>query len=53
MTASAGHEPAPSLVVMAAGVGSRYGGLKQVDPVGPSGEMIIDYSVYDALRAGF
>jgi choline kinase len=38
---------------MAAGIGSRYGGLKQVDPVGPSGEMIIDYSVYDALRAGF
>ena len=43
----------PSLVVMAAGIGSRYGGLKQVDPVGPSGEMILDYSVYDALRAGF
>jgi hypothetical protein len=38
---------------MAAGIGSRYGGLKQVDPVGPSGEMIIDYSIYDALRAGF
>jgi len=44
---------APSLVVMAAGIGSRYGGLKQVDPVGPSGEIILDYSVYDALRAGF
>ncbi|MBN2565401.1 MAG: nucleotidyltransferase [Candidatus Eisenbacteria bacterium] len=43
----------PSMVVMAAGIGSRYGGLKQVDPVGPSGEMIIDYSVFDALRAGF
>ena len=42
-----------SLVVMAAGIGSRYGGLKQVDPVGPQGEMIIHYSVYDALRAGF
>lgn len=42
-----------SLVVMAAGMGSRYGGLKQVDPVGPQGEMIIHYSVYDALRAGF
>jgi choline kinase len=41
------------LVVMAAGIGSRYGGLKQVDPVGPSGEIVIDYSVYDALRAGF
>jgi hypothetical protein len=38
---------------MAAGIGSRYGGLKQMDPVGPSGEIIIDYSIYDALRAGF
>lgn len=38
---------------MAAGIGSRYGGLKQVDPVGPSGEIVIDYSVYDALKAGF
>ncbi|MBL7200588.1 MAG: nucleotidyltransferase [Anaerolineae bacterium] len=43
----------PALVVMAAGMGSRYGGLKQLDPVGPSGEIILDYSVYDALRAGF
>jgi len=43
----------PQLVVMAAGIGSRYGGLKQVDPVGPSGEIVIDYSIYDALRAGF
>lgn len=43
----------PSLVIMAAGMGSRYGGLKQIDPVGPSGELIIEYSVYDALRAGF
>ena len=43
----------PSLVVMAAGMGSRYGGLKQVDPVGPSGETIMDYSVFDAVRAGF
>ena len=42
-----------SLVVLAAGIGSRYGGLKQMDPVGPSGEFILDYSVYDALRAGF
>jgi hypothetical protein len=42
-----------TLVVMAAGIGSRYGGLKQVDPVGPSGEIVIDYSVYDALKAGF
>jgi NDP-sugar pyrophosphorylase family protein len=40
-------------VVLAAGMGSRYGGLKQVDPVGPSGELVIDYSVYDALAAGF
>jgi hypothetical protein len=44
---------APSLVVMAAGIGSRYGGLKQVDPIGPNGELIIEYSIYDALRAGF
>jgi hypothetical protein len=42
-----------ALVVMAAGIGSRYGGLKQIDPVGPSGETVMDYSVYDALRAGF
>ena len=42
-----------SLLVMAAGMGSRYGGLKQLDAVGPSGETIIDYSVYDAIRAGF
>ncbi len=42
-----------SLVVMAAGMGSRYGGLKQIDPVGPSGEIVIDYSIYDALAAGF
>ncbi len=43
----------PILVVMAAGMGSRYGGLKQIDPVGKNGELIIDYSVYDAKRAGF
>ena len=42
-----------SLVILAAGVGSRYGGLKQLDAVGPSGEAIIDYSAYDAARAGF
>lgn len=42
-----------TLVILAAGMGSRFGGLKQVQPVGPSGELIIDYSVYDALRAGF
>lgn len=43
----------PSLVVLAAGVGSRYGGLKQIDKLGPNGETIIDYSVYDAYKAGF
>jgi len=43
----------PVLVVMAAGMGSRYGGLKQIDPVGSHGQLIIDYSIYDALRAGF
>lgn len=43
----------PTLLVLAAGMGSRYGGLKQIDPVGPAGETIIDYSVFDALRAGF
>ena len=42
-----------SLIVMAAGMGSRYGGLKQMDPVGPHGDLIIDYSIYDAIRAGF
>jgi len=44
---------APTLIIMAAGIGSRYGGLKQVDPIGPNGEVIIDYSIYDALQAGF
>ena len=44
---------APALLIMAAGMGSRYGGLKQIDAVGPCGETIIDYSIYDALRAGF
>jgi NDP-sugar pyrophosphorylase family protein len=43
----------PALVIMAAGLGSRYGGLKQIDPVGPCGEKIIDYSVFDAIEAGF
>jgi len=43
----------PVLVVMAAGMGSRYGGLKQIDPVGSHGQMILDYSIYDAKRAGF
>jgi choline kinase len=43
----------PTLLVLAAGLGSRYGGLKQMDPLGPNGESIIDYSVYDAVQAGF
>jgi NDP-sugar pyrophosphorylase family protein len=43
----------PTLLVLAAGMGSRYGGLKQIDPVGPNGETIIDYSIHDAMRAGF
>ncbi len=43
----------PTLVVLAAGMGSRYGGLKQMDPMGPQGETVLDYSVYDAIRAGF
>lgn len=42
-----------TLVIMAAGMGSRYGGLKQMDPIGPNGEVILDYSVYDAIEAGF
>ncbi len=44
---------APTLVVLAAGVGSRFGGLKQMEPVGPGGEAVLDYSVFDARRAGF
>ena len=43
----------PTLLVMAAGMGSRYGGLKQIDPVGPGGETLMDYSIFDAMRAGF
>ena len=43
----------PVLVVMAAGMGSRYGGLKQIDPVGKHGEIIMDYSLFDAMEAGF
>jgi dTDP-glucose pyrophosphorylase len=43
----------PTLLILAAGIGSRYGGLKQLDKIGPSGETILDYSIYDALRAGF
>ncbi|MDR1472792.1 MAG: hypothetical protein LBS75_09735 [Synergistaceae bacterium] len=43
----------PVLVILAAGIGSRYGGLKQIDPVGADGELLIDYSIYDAVKAGF
>ena len=42
-----------TLYVLAAGMGSRYGGLKQLDPLGPGGETIMDYSIYDAIQAGF
>lgn len=42
-----------TLVVMAAGIGSRFGGLKQMEPIGPNGEVLLDYSVYDAVKAGF
>src|SRR3990170_7118660 len=43
----------PILVVMAAGIGSRYKGLKQIEPIGPAGEYILEYSIHDALHAGF
>ncbi|MBN1803687.1 MAG: hypothetical protein JW837_00410 [Sedimentisphaerales bacterium] len=43
----------PTLLILAAGMGTRYGGLKQIDPIGPNGEIFIDYSVYDAINAGF
>ena len=43
----------PTLLILAAGMGSRYGGLKQIDTVGPDGEAILDYSIYDAVRSGF
>ena len=43
----------PTLLILAAGMGSRYGGLKQMDPVDPNGELIIDYSIYDAIASGF
>ena len=42
-----------TLVILAAGMGSRFGGLKQIEPIGPNGEFIIDYSIYDAIKAGF
>ncbi len=43
----------PTLVIMAAGMGSRYGGLKQMDPLGPNGEILLEYSIFDAIKAGF
>ena len=43
----------PTLLILAAGMGTRYGGLKQIDPIGPNGEIIIDYSIYDAINSGF
>ena len=43
----------PTLLVLAAGLGTRYGGLKQIDSVGPNGETLIDYCLYDGVRAGF
>jgi len=43
----------PTVLILAAGIGSRYGGFKQIDPVGPNGEIVLDYAVYDAWRAGF
>ena len=43
----------PTLLILAAGMGSRYGGIKQMDAFGPSGETIIDYSIYDAIKSGF
>jgi len=43
----------PTLLILAAGLGTRYGGLKQIDPIGPNGEIIIDYAIYDAINAGF
>ena len=46
-------EKEKTLVIMAAGMGSRFGGLKQIEPVGPNGEYILDYSIYDAIKAGF
>lgn len=52
-TAQPMNHPPLTLLVLAAGIGSRYGGLKQMEPIGPSGETVLDYSVYDAILAGF
>ena len=49
----ASSSPPPTLLVLAAGMGSRYGGLKQIDPVGPHRELLLDYSIYDAIQAGY
>jgi UTP-glucose-1-phosphate uridylyltransferase len=46
-------KPKTTLLILAAGIGSRFGGIKQIEPVGPNGEIILDYSIYDAIRAGF
>ena len=43
----------PTLVILAAGMGSRYGGMKQIDPIGDQEEIIVDFSIYDAVAAGF
>ena len=51
MTSEYNHSP--SLLVLAAGLGSRYGGLKQLEQIGPNGETLMDYSIYDARKAGF
>lgn len=53
VTAQPMNYPPLTLLVLAAGIGSRYGGLKQMEPIGPSGETVLDYSVYDAIQAGF
>jgi UTP-glucose-1-phosphate uridylyltransferase len=47
------NKPNTTLLILAAGIGSRFGGIKQIEPVGPNGEIILDYSIYDAIRAGF
>ena len=53
VTFNSGDSVSLTLVILAAGIGSRYGGLKQIDPVGPTGEIVVDYSIFDARRAGF
>ena len=53
MTTMINQKSNPILVVMAAGIGSRYSGLKQIEPIGPGGEILLEYSIYDAIRAGF